>query len=362
MEIDNLPPNETWFNENWDKIPINLPKPDFEPKVQPQPEVFSTLYSLDKLLAQDFPKYEWIVDHLIPVQGLVALSGMPGSYKSFITQHLALCTAIGSPLFGKFPTKQGKVLIIDKENQPRIIQQRFRLLGAKSFLDIFFLNSDFFIEDKQLVNNVCDVIKTRSISLVIIDSLIRIYRGKNENASNDMAVVFRELKSIQDAGAAIVFTHHHRKQSFLQKNTAAENMRGSSDILASVDCHLAIDKLEEEIKISQTKLRQEMVIKPFKLKLIYDTNHVEFSYCGDVEEEKEKLQQAREDILIALEEGEASRIGLIDRFKELYGSKTIDSALKSFSSEEVSVRTGVRGRKYFKKAVNKTNLELFESV
>lgn len=367
MKIDDLTePNETWFKENWDKIPINLPNPFPESgegtELAPEPEKPSLIYSLDSLLAQDFPKIEWIVEHLIPVQGLVALSGVPGSYKSFITQHLALCVASGKQLFGKYSTKQGKVLIIDKENQRRLIQQRFKLLDAQNYLDISFLDRDFYVEDAQLVKNVCDIIRTQSISLVIIDSLIRIYKGKNENSSNDMAIVTRELKSLQDAGAAVLFTHHHRKQSFLQKNTSSESMRGSSDILASVDCHLAVDKLEEEIKITQSKLRQEMALKPFKIKLTSSVDHCEFSFCGEVAEEKEKIDQARTDILTALEEGEASRTSLIDRFQGLYGSKTIDAALKSFTTEEATVRIGEHGRKYYSKAGNESTPSLFETV
>ncbi len=334
--------------------------PDNKSEKKPMYEKMPIIYTLDFLLTQNFPPMEWVVDHLIPAQGLVALSGMPGSYKSFITEYLALCTATGTPLFGKFETRQGKVLIIDKEDQPRMIKQRFKLLGATNRLDISFLSYDFFIEDENLVINVCNEIETQSISLVIIDSLIRIYKGKNENASNDMAVVFRVLKSFQNAGAAVVFTHHHRKQSFLQKNTASENMRGSSDILASVDCHLAVDKLEDEIKITQTKSRQEMALKPFKIKLICDPNHVEFNFSGEVEEEKEKVEQAREDILTALEEGEASRTSLIDRFQGLYGSKTIDTALKSFTPEEANVRTGGHGKKFYSKSGNEIITNLFE--
>lgn len=369
-------PGEKWFEENQAKINgimgwsggEELPALKEETKEteefnvveakQPLEEP-SIISSLNSLLAKDFPPVQWLIEKLIPQQGLVALSGLPGSYKSWITQHLALAVATGTPLFGHFETQEGKVLIIDKENQPSLIKQRFNLFGALEGLEIYFLEREFLIEDEQLVDQISEIVQKLGINLIIIDSLIRIYRGKDENSSNDMAEVFRQLKKFQDTGASVLFTHHNRKQSIFGKNVSAESMRGSSDILASVDCHLAVDKNEDGIRITQTKLRQEMAIAPFKLKLEGDENHVEFKFLGAVEEAKEKVEEAKVDILQTLEEGESCRTDLIERFKGVYGGKTIDEALKAFEPEEVIFRVAERGKKYFRLAGTKPKGGLF---
>lgn len=309
------------------------------------------LLSLTDLLKKDFPAAQWLVQGLMPQKGLIAISGSPASYKSWITQHLALSVATGTPLFDKFETQQRKVLIIDKENQMALIQKRFKDMGAFEGLDIYFLDSDdFYIENEQIIHKLCNRVCLEGIGLIIFDSLIRIHRNKEENSAGDMAEVFRQLRRFQEAGATVVFVHHHRKGSIFARNSLAEAMRGSSDILASVDSHLAVEVEDEYIKVSQPKLRYDLPVKPFKIKLESNDGHVEFKFLGELEEEKEKTEQAKRDIYVVLEEGEISRVGLIERFKGIYGSKTIDSALKSFTPEEVVVRLGERGKKFYHRA------------
>lgn len=337
--------------------------PDSDIKYQDSSTTFqiNSITSLDDLLSREFPPVEWLVNKLVPDKGLVALSGLPGSYKSWITQHLALAVSTGTPLFDNFTTQQGNVLIIDKENYLSLVQKRFKLLGALPGLGIYFWEKEFFIEDEEMIKEICDFIKQKKIRLVIMDSLIRIYRNKDENSSNDIAEVFRQLRRFQEVEAAIIFTHHHRKQSIMGKNIAAESMRGSSDILASVDCHLSVDKTEEGVKITQTKLRQDMAIKPFKVRIDSEESRVEFIYCGETEEAKEKVEQAKEDIYQVLEEGELTRADLIERFKGVYGSKTIDETLKSFSNEEVVIRVGERGKRFYRRAGSEIEGTLFNS-
>jgi archaellum biogenesis ATPase FlaH len=307
-------------------------------------------FDLSALLAKEFPATEWLVESLVPMNGLVVIAGAPGSYKSWIVEHMALAVSTGTTLFGKFGTIEGGVLIIDQENHLSLVQKRFRLLGGVEGLEVYFYGADFFVEDEETVAEVCKMIQDNSIKLVIIDSLIRSYRNKDENSSNDMAEVFRQFRKFQQAGAAVVFVHHHRKPSILSKNIASESLRGSSDILAAVDSAIAVEKDSDEVKMTQTKLRQDMAIKPFKVKLEGDSEHLEFVYCGELEEEAEKVDKAKEEIQTVLEEGEISRADLISRFKGLYGQKTMDSALKSFTAEEVQLRLGDRGKKYYRKA------------
>jgi len=124
-------------------------------------------------------------------------------------------------------------------------------------------------------------------------------------------------------------------------------MRGSSDILASVDCALAVESAEGIIKITQTKLRQDMPISPFKLKVESFEDKVLFTYEGEVDEEKEKIDKAKEDIYTLLAEGEKSRAELQEAFKGTYGMKTIDGALDYLKDNGVKTRIGERGKKYF---------------
>jgi hypothetical protein len=40
---------------------------------------------------------EWLIKQFLPLQGLAAIFGKPGSFKSFVALHIALCIASGRP-------------------------------------------------------------------------------------------------------------------------------------------------------------------------------------------------------------------------------------------------------------------------
>lgn len=310
------------------------------------------VFTLNDLLNRQFPDTEWLVKPLIPTQALVAISGAPGNYKSWITQHLAICIASDILLFDKFDVTRSSVLIIDKENNLRLIKQRFEALGGQSDLKIYFFDlksTDFSTENQEGLEMVCNFVRNNHIKLVILDSLIRVHK-QDENSASGMAQVFGAIRKIQDAGASVLFTHHHRKQSIFNRSGVSgvsENLRGSSDILAAVDCHLAVDKLEDGIKITQTKLRQQQSIKPFKIKLESlpeSEDKVKFVYLGEVEEDKIKKEDAKGVILLLLEESQLKRQELIDQLVKdgICGQRTAETALIELVKEEKIVRTSTK--------------------
>jgi hypothetical protein len=319
----------------------------------PESRTNKPFFTLDELFGRDFPDVGWVISPLIPSQGLVALSGAPGNYKSWITQQIAICVATGTPLFDNFETTQGSVLIIDKENNLRLVKERLVSLGAQSKLNIFFYDLEFvdFLTDNQdCIEIVCDIVRENNIKLVIIDSLIRSHK-QDENSASGMSQVFGALRKIQDAGAAILFTHHHRKQSLFNRSGSAENLRGSSDILAAVDCHLAVDKLEDGIKVTQSKLRQRQSIKPFKIRLDSLSeagDEVKFTYLGEVEEDKVKKEDAKEVIALLLEEQSFKRQDLINQLVQdgICSKRTADTALSELVKDGKVIHTSTKPHIY----------------
>ena len=117
-----------------------------------------------------------------------------------------------------------------------------------------------------------------------------------------MSKVFTLLKKLVKEGLTVVFTHHNRKQGILRSSNPSQDMRGSSDILASVDCHLAIEKKPKEdlITVRQTKLRQQEEMKPFKLNIVSDETEFKLEFAGEIDEiqsKKADIKEAVKDIL-----------------------------------------------------------------
>ena len=239
---------------------------------------------LENLMNKKFPDTEWIVEQLIPSGARVAISGAPAAFKTWLILDLMLKVSKGGILFDKFVTNQTGVLLIDEENGERLLQKRFQKLNKTFDLPIHLLSFSEFKLSKHSVDKLISFAKDKNIKLIVFDSLVRIH-ASDENDATKMAGVLGMLTRFTKEEIAIIFTHHNRKQGAFRSNPS-QDMRGSTDILASVECHLAVERKPKEdyLIITQTKLRQGEEMKPFKINIINDDNEMKFEYAGEVDE------------------------------------------------------------------------------
>jgi hypothetical protein len=235
--------------------------------------------SYGELASIEFPPNKWVVDFLIPASGITILSALPGSYKTWLLLHLAISIATGGKVFGEFETSQSNVLMIDEENGPRLIQGRLRDLGGYDDMPVSFLFDEGFTVTEKSIDTLIDYCKEHKIVFVTIDSLIRVH-GSNENDAMEMSKVFGQLKKLTAAGISVLVTHHNRKPSG-NSFGGSQEMRGSSDILAALDCHIAIKRDGRRLKLVQTKIRLCEEMSPIEVELIVDLGgRVSFEYIG----------------------------------------------------------------------------------
>jgi hypothetical protein len=135
---------------------------------------------------------------------------------------------------------------------------------------------------EENIKALLDYCKEHEIAFVTIDSLIRVH-GSNENDAMEMSKVFSRLKKLTAAGIGILITHHNRKPGG-NSIGGSQEMRGSSDILAALDCHIAIKRSGRKLKLTQTKLRLCEEMPPIEVELVEgDDGRVNFKYVGATE-------------------------------------------------------------------------------
>lgn len=270
--------------------------------------------TLKELMSKDFPESEWVVERLIP-EGLTVLSAQPASFKTWLILDLAISIASGSPLFDTFETKQSGVLMIDEENSPRLLQQRLGLLDNDIELPIHFMIEQNFKLDDSQVGRIIKYCRKHHIGLITFDSLVRIHNS-NENDAVQMSEVFAKVRRFTKAGINVLITHHNRKSS--GGENPGQDMRGSSDILASVDCHLSLkrEKDNHRLILTQTKVRFSEELPPIEMEVVTSEDAVKFEYVGSIELETKRTktisaikvllaklgQLNQKDLLLALEE------------------------------------------------------------
>lgn len=241
--------------------------------------------TIDELMAHQYPKTTYLVDRLIPTESLTILSGTSRSFKTYALLDIAIAVASQKPLFDHFETSQAGVLIINEEDGEKLLQQRFHQLGItkNSELPIYVSAlTDFKLEDSQ-IDSVLKLCQNKGITLVIIDSLIRVHNA-DENSAREMSKVFAQLRKFTKAGIAILVTQHNRKATQHSTGGASE-MRGSSDILAAVDSHIGVKRDTKDrfhLTFTQEKQRYDVELEPFQMKFNTSEPVFRFEYLGSL--------------------------------------------------------------------------------
>jgi len=247
--------------------------------------------TIDQLMAHNYPATTYLVDRLIPTEAITILSGASRSYKTYALLDIAIAIASHKPLFQHFNTTQANVLIINEEDGERLLQQRFRQLGIEKDAGLPIRISaltDFKLTDDKVKNTV-QFCKDNAITLVIIDSLIRVH-SSDENSATEMSKVFSQLRKFTKAGIAVLVTQHNRKTT--QNSTGgASEMRGSSDILAAVDSHIGVKRDNKDrfyLTFTQEKQRYDVELDPFQMKFNASEPVFKFEYLGVLGKQPDK--------------------------------------------------------------------------
>ncbi|MFA5925603.1 MAG: AAA family ATPase [Parcubacteria group bacterium] len=297
--------------------------------------------SLNQLYSMEFPASKWVIEKLIPHESITIISGAPASFKSWLILRMALDIAKGESLLGQFKCEKYKVLIIDEENHLRLVQDRLKRLGAEDNLPIFFLSQKgFLVSKKGMIENVLEICGQEEIDVIFIDSLVRISKAE-ENDASQMSEVFRGIKQFCQNGKTVIITHHERKEGAV-KGTAQARLRGSSDIQASVDCHLALrrDKNDKtKLVVEQAKLRTDEEAESFEVAVQKVEGKTEFSFLGMYSKDKSKMETAKEIIQSVLEEEQDGlcRKEIFQRVREIenINDKSIREAIEYLLSEKI---------------------------
>ncbi|MEK7194256.1 MAG: bifunctional DNA primase/polymerase [Patescibacteria group bacterium] len=307
-------------------------------------------FTLTDLYQEKFPVEEWVVKDLIPLGTITALTGESNSYKTFFTQSMAASVNAGTPFLGHFPTRKGKVLVIDEENHRRHVKNRYETLGISATADILFLSQEGIrIDNEEHIKRLRELLDKEKPSLVILDSLVRLHSGE-ENSATEIARAFSGMRKLVDNDRAIIVIHHHRKPRTAGKKSNSQSIRGSSDILAAVDTHLAIDREETEITVTQSKMRLQPELSPFKANLVLSPEGgMSFVYQGVDTTEDDRLQEAYEAIKTALlESKEPLNIDMLADETELPIARIRQAKNDLLKSNEIVItKTGAHGAHFF---------------
>lgn len=203
-----------------------------------------------ELLAKPEPKLEWLIENVWVDKARGLIAGNPGVGKTWLALDMLLSVASGQLCLGKYPVRQGPVLLMEEEASELNLSRRLHSLARArgivgSSLNNVHLVTRQFAKMPRDVAEIGRFILEHDIRLVVFDSLRR-FHGADENSSTEMQAVldaFGRLNSM--CATSVVLIHHLSKSSDNSHKPLFERLRGSSDFWAWRDCLIGMEGEEE---------------------------------------------------------------------------------------------------------------------
>jgi len=295
------------------------------------------------------PPIKYLVDKLIAEKSLSVWYGHADAKKTWAAVDLAVCVASGKQWLG-MATEPCNVLIVDEESGRERLANRIEatLLGelgqlANESVPINFLSSCNFnlleLPDANIDPRKCfkstlllaEWISFFDAKLVIIDSLMKIMAGGDENAVKDTSPVFKNLHWITElTGAAIVVIHHANKLG---------GYRGSSAIAGAIDNLISVESKQNDglIKFKTEKMRDG---EPFSFAA--NANWTDEGFYLETAEPSADIAPLSKSRKFALdfftEKGDGTLKQLCDYAGELYKHDALKKAVQYLVSMELLER------------------------
>jgi len=176
----------------------------------------------------------------MPKHGKTVLYAPPKTGKSYLCLQLARCIGAGDDFLG-MPTQQGRVLYIQFELSPEVLQ--LRLCSTQLSYDNVFVGTTFSMKldseaGKQQLYKALNAVNP---DVLILDPLYKMMQG-DENDSKDMRLIVNTLdEAIEAFDISVLIVHHPGKD-------ISRMGRGSSVLTDWVDSYIEMKRVQTSNK------------------------------------------------------------------------------------------------------------------
>jgi hypothetical protein len=215
------------------------------------------------------PPMEWLVQRVLPAQGLAAMYGPPGSGKSFLALALAAAVASGeSRWFGR-RLSQSPVTYCVLEGEAGMSKRTnaWARNHEKPLPDgLRFLTQPFDLLNPADVIELAIAIQEAGGAggLIVLDTLNRATPGADENSSVDMGSIIAAAKRLQGlVGGLVLLVHHSGKD-------ASKGLRGHSSLHAAIDAAIEVtcSNRQHQWRIVKSKDDESGITEAFRLVVV----------------------------------------------------------------------------------------------
>ena len=213
------------------------------------------------ILDPDAGKTKWLVENLLPADGLTLFAAAWKTAKTLLSYRLALDVVFGASVFGRFEVARPiRVAVFQFEMPKREDIRRLRRLAVGAGYDLATL--DGFLRagtlawysrpDLDLVRKPGGFVRTALASspdLVIVDSLVAAFAAEENlgNPSRVRSLLTRAFAPLTSAGVAVLALHHFRKPSpIMGRDDPKGQVLGSIQFGAASDVSYGLERLKAD--------------------------------------------------------------------------------------------------------------------
>jgi hypothetical protein len=194
---------------------------------------------------------EWLIKQVLPLQGLAAIFGKPGSYKSFVALHIALCIALGRRWGGR-RVVQRNVVYIAAEGSAGLRKRKAGYQIAQPDLpsDLPFAlvaAAPNLGTDKGDLPALVAAIEAADFKpgLIVLDTLARTIGAGDENGAGMTAFVANAGALANRFNALVLIVHHTGLGD-------DKRMRGHSSLNGALDAQILCERVDGDLAATLT--------------------------------------------------------------------------------------------------------------
>lgn len=166
------------------------------------------LTRLCDLLNKPDKPVDYILENVLVAGGVSGVFAKPKVGKSTFARNLCLAVARGVDFMG-LKTKKGECIYLALEEREEDIREDFRAMGADGSESIFIYAASAPAEG---ITALCDLVRERKPTLVVIDPLFRLARIRDEKAYAETYTALGPLIDVaREIDTHVMFTHHAGK-------------------------------------------------------------------------------------------------------------------------------------------------------
>ena len=197
-------------------------------------------FPIADVLTGDPPSPSWLLPEMLTTGAMLALAGVAGTGKSFLSYRIAMSLAAGLPLFDYPAPTTSRVLVFDQENNHHdLAAYLHRIWVGMGRPDTSLVDRNMRVESFSLAapspahygEMMAAAIEYKP-ALIVIDTATPVLRIMDENNNSEASAAIRQLRSIRaNAGAEcsmLILKHAKWSYSNVKNEPPRLHIRGAS--------------------------------------------------------------------------------------------------------------------------------------